>query len=109
MNISGDPKFVSPQTGDYHLGSFSACVDKGTYNVNYSDACIPPGKGNSRNDIGAYGGPYNCGWYDIGAQEILDYLLGRAPLNIEQKYIADQNGDYYINIADAISLMDNGK
>jgi cysteine-rich repeat protein len=36
-NISADPRFVSPATGDYHLRAGSVCIDAG------DDALVPPG------------------------------------------------------------------
>lgn len=109
LNTNKDPKFAEPLAWDYHLRSGSSCIDKGRREEAYNDACRPPGRGILRNDIGAYGGPYNCGWSHITSRNILDYLLGKITLNIEQKYIADQNGDYYIDIADAIILMQRGE
>ena len=50
-NISSDPSFVSLGT-DYHLGSSSPCIDAGAPGSPYYDY------DGSRNDMGAYGGPF---------------------------------------------------
>lgn len=49
-NIDGDPLFVSPT--DLHLSEGSPCIDSGRQDAEYND---PDG---SRNDMGAYGGPW---------------------------------------------------
>ena len=59
-NIDADPLFVNPENGDYHLGLDSPCVDAGDPAT--FDACMPPGLGGPRADMGAYGGADNCGW-----------------------------------------------
>lgn len=64
-NFDADPRFVDPEHGDYRLAPDSPCIDTGNPDVSYNDACIPPGLGTERNDRGAFGGPYNCGWNDF--------------------------------------------
>jgi hypothetical protein len=59
-NISLEPLFVNPSIGDLHLQDSSPCIDAGDPAPEFNDACRPPGKGTARNDMGAYGGPYNC-------------------------------------------------
>ena len=54
-NISVDPQFIFPSTGDFHLQPNSPCIDAGDPDTQYND---PDG---SRNDMGAYGGP-NGDW-----------------------------------------------
>ncbi len=57
-DLETDPLFVDRQLGDFHVTGGSPAVDAGdpdTY-----DACLPPGLGTERADIGAYGGPDNC-------------------------------------------------
>lgn len=48
-NISTDPQFVSPSTGDFHLAPGSACIDAGEPGMTDPDG--------TRADLGAYGGP----------------------------------------------------
>jgi len=61
-NISKDPKFIDPENNIFRLFSNSPCIDAGDPDSQYNDASIPPGKGTSRNDMGAYGGPENDKW-----------------------------------------------
>ena len=52
-NLEANPHLTDPDNGDYHLDpGFSPCVDAGSPLPGYDD---PDG---SRNDMGAYGGPY---------------------------------------------------
>jgi parallel beta-helix repeat protein len=61
-----DPMFVNPDGDDWRLQEESPLVDAGNPDPAYNDACLPPGRGSLRNDMGAYGGPGNCdtpvGW-----------------------------------------------
>ncbi len=61
-NISADPLFLD--RNNYALLSGSICIDKGLNELVYNDICFPPSLGGVRNDIGAYGGPGACEWYD---------------------------------------------
>ncbi len=51
-NISGNPLFINPAGGDYHLLPDSPCVDAGDPASDYSNEPWPNG---SRIDMGAYG------------------------------------------------------
>ncbi len=51
-NIALDPHFVDPDKGDYHLKSWSPCVDAGDPSFPFSDEPEPNG---GRVDMGAYG------------------------------------------------------
>jgi hypothetical protein len=51
-NINSNPLFVNPENGDYHLQVGSPCIDKGDSTLTFNDF------DGSRNDMGAYGGPY---------------------------------------------------
>jgi len=57
VNVHGDPAFVAPGTGDYHVASDSAALDVGV------DAGIVE-------DIDGEARPL-CGGYDIGADELM--------------------------------------
>lgn len=41
---------------------FSPCVDAGDPSTALDDACLGPGHGTARSDLGAEGGPRNCDW-----------------------------------------------
>lgn len=61
-NIDHNPRFVSATWGNYRLENGSPCIDAGNPNPAYADRCRPPASGTARNDMGAFGGPYNCSW-----------------------------------------------
>ncbi len=50
-DLSEDPQFVDPNTGDYTLRSTSPMIDAGHPDASYNDT------DGSRNDMGAFGGP----------------------------------------------------
>ena len=62
-NIQSDPMFANY---DFHLGLNSTCIDAGSPDLAYNDPEDPanpgyalwPSLGTTRNDIGAFGGPY---------------------------------------------------
>ena len=53
-NIGLDPLFFEPFDGSYQVQPGSPCVDSGDPTI--EDACLPPGLGGTRSDMGAYGG-----------------------------------------------------
>jgi hypothetical protein len=60
-NIIQNPDFIAQGAGDYRLDGGSPCVDKGNPDPAFYDACLlPPGLKTPLNDMGAYGGPFNC-------------------------------------------------
>jgi hypothetical protein len=61
-NIDQDPDFIDIKT--LKLSASSPCIDKGNPQVEYEDICFPPSQGTAVNDMGAYGGPISCYWYD---------------------------------------------
>ncbi len=62
-----NPGFADDPNYLLALRSDSLCIDAGDPETSFNDACLPPGKGTSLNDIGAYGGPGNCLWEDYVA------------------------------------------
>lgn len=50
--IDADPLWVDPDNKDFHLQSSSPCVDAGNPDTEFNDL------DSSRNDMGAYGGPF---------------------------------------------------
>jgi len=61
-NLNGDPAFIDAQS--LQLSGDSPAVDNGNPDQKYDDTCFPPSLGTNRNDMGAYGGPGACYWFD---------------------------------------------
>jgi len=63
-NINFNPVFSGPGCEPEHfaLQPFSPCIDAGDPAASANDSCRPPAQGTGRNDIGALGGPGNCGF-----------------------------------------------
>jgi hypothetical protein len=84
-NLAEDPMFINPdgpdgdpftlEDNDYHLMTGSPAIDAGNPLMEWNDACRPPGLGAVRNDMGAYGGPFNCIWEQW--TPLLPDLVGR--------------------------------
>jgi uncharacterized repeat protein (TIGR01451 family) len=62
-NIQWGPVFhgLGCSLEDLTIGE-GRCVDAGDPDAAFHDGCLPPGLGSQRNDMGAHGGPENCGW-----------------------------------------------
>lgn len=104
-NIASEPMFVNPSSFDFRLKDASPCIDAGTTDALSLDVCLPPGKGGDRNDIGAFGGAYNCGWGKfIKIETLANHILGKRSIPDEEIAEFDQNGDLKIDIADMIAL-----
>lgn len=100
-NIDADPLFEKPW--DFHLQDSSPCIDAGNPDAAWNDACLPPGKETVQNDMGAYGGPYNCVPISIIIpleKDYIDYFLFKT----EYKPF-DLNEDQKQDIADLVSLV----
>ncbi len=103
-NISDDPRFldaapVDPILRDYHVLPNSPTIDAGNPDAAFDDACLPPGQETARNDMGAYGGPGNCGWVFVLDEDFVPAILGK-PLPPEKSAAIDQNGDGIVDISD---------
>ena len=59
-NIFHEPGFEN--STNLTLSANSAAVDGGDPGQGFNDGCLPPARGSTRNDIGAYGGPQSCSW-----------------------------------------------
>ncbi|MDW3652339.1 MAG: LamG-like jellyroll fold domain-containing protein [Bacteroidia bacterium] len=59
-NIALNPLFFS--TDDLRIVPGSPSIDAGDPASQYNDVCSPPSLGNTRNDMGAEGGPTACSW-----------------------------------------------
>lgn len=57
-----DPLFADIEKEIYYLRDDSPCIDAGSPDSSFNDGQRPPAKGTERNDLGAYGGPYNFDW-----------------------------------------------
>ncbi|UCH09510.1 MAG: right-handed parallel beta-helix repeat-containing protein [Fidelibacterota bacterium] len=62
-NMSSEPSFTNPQSGDFHLLPRSVCVDAGNPDQNYNDP------DDSLNDMGCFGGP-GGDWLPFGPVEL---------------------------------------
>ena len=101
-NINVDPLLRSPATGDFTLAAGSPCIDAGDPAAAMNDACLPPGLATVRNDMGAYGGPFNClvGPGAVTVEEILQYLL----TGWGSPAFFDMNADGVVDIADVMFM-----
>ncbi len=61
-NIFQAPQFLA--TNDFHLAVSSPCIDAGVPDAAFNETCFPPSLGNTYADLGAYGGPWACGWLE---------------------------------------------
>ena len=57
-DLMTDPLFANPDKYNFDLRGESPGVDAGSTTAVYNDVSFPPSKGESRNDMGATGGPY---------------------------------------------------
>jgi len=69
-----DPGFLDEEA--YRLAPGSPLIDAGQPGAAFNDACLPPGLGTERNDIGAYGGPTNCGFVPVYRQATVSIATG---------------------------------
>jgi rhodanese-related sulfurtransferase len=106
-NKKDPPLMENPEAGDFHLKSESPCIDAGYPDEQFNDSCLPPGMNALRGDMGAYGGPYNCGWLPENPRIIVSLILGRESLSEKERAFYDLNGDGVINVCDLILFILN--
>jgi len=82
-NIDGDPMFLNPFPGDYHLIEGSPCIDAGS---EFSGVPTTDFDGETR--------PAGD-WYDIGADEFVD--TNGDGLSDHEELLPDSDGDGYID------------
>lgn len=71
-NIYLNPSFIDPNLGDYHLMSFSPCIDAGDPNSDYS---LEPEDNGKRINIGAYGNtPWATRTLDSDEDGVKDFI-----------------------------------
>jgi len=103
-NIVTDPKL---DLHTFELQINSPCIDAGNPDPSMNDACLPPGKGLSRNDMGIKGGPENC----VLSNGLIAYYPFNGNANDESGnnhhgdvYGAEISSDMYDNINSAYSF-----
>ncbi len=112
-NISENPRFVNSEGYDFHLLPDSPCIDAGCF----IDGLSRDFEGDPR-PFDATGEPRGDGSdFDIGADEyfivtsaiVRDYILGKIILTGKYLADADANGDGKIDVADVITLLNQGR
>ncbi|WP_207681920.1 InlB B-repeat-containing protein [Desulfonema magnum] len=72
-NISQNPLFADPETGNYYLQTGSPCIDAGNPSAEYNDT------DGTRNDMGAYGGSGGESYaYEDGPPSVENVLITPA-------------------------------
>lgn len=99
--ITDAPRFTDSVCGRYYLRSDSPCIDAGPTASALQDACLPPGQGGARNDMGFHGGPDNCANVGLPIHGLLPYLI----CGIGDGAGLDVNGDGLVDVADLIESI----
>jgi hypothetical protein len=109
-NIKANPCFEDPNQGDYHLKSYSPCIDAGDPNSDYS---MEPEDNGQRINIGAYGNtPWATKSLDSDDDGVRDYieLAEDTEDNDSQYWLDNKNALFRTSIGDKrikISLDSN--
>lgn len=98
-NISLNPYFVDPENGDYHLKSWSPCIDAGDPSSDFWDEPQPNGL---RIDMGAYGNTpeATCKSADTDSDELPDDWEMEWFGNLGFDAASDPDGDRIVNLTD---------
>lgn len=103
-NIALEPGFMDLEHGDYRLAAGSPCIDAGNPDTLHNDACLPPGLGSSRNDMGAFGGPLNCGTFHLFPSPTPTETTSPTPT---PTLGGDVNGDSRVDANDLLEQIRN--
>jgi predicted outer membrane repeat protein len=103
-NISSNPVFYLYDS-TFQISSVSPCIDAGNPNTPYNDVCFPPSLGESRNDMGAYGGPLACNWLNISS-DMTDILSYSFPEQTGPATIDPVSHTVFIEVEYGTSLTD---
>lgn len=107
-NIAADPKLTFTYWGEMAMAVDSPVIDAGNPAAEWDDAHRPPAMGTARNDMGAFGGPWNAPLDFVDVNELIDFILGRGSfLSAWHRVLADRNGDGALDVADALLLLPN--
>ena len=101
-NIDLDPLFVLSDSTDYRIDpAYSPCLDGGIEGE--SDGCRPPGHGREIADMGAYGGPENCGMIELCDLEVT--LNAPDTVRAGEEVTLDVTATNPCGVAEALSLV----
>jgi parallel beta-helix repeat protein len=95
-DIAKDPLFVSATSGDFKLRVSSPCINSGNPDPKYNDL------DGSRNDIGAFGGPYaDSSWFHSvdGAMSIDSDSAGLSDTAVVMVRGTNLGGSVVVNVA----------
>jgi len=100
--FDADPEWVNPDLLDFRLGNGSPGIDAGDPDEALVDGCFPPGLGEARNDVGAFGGPGNCGWSLVREEDLGSCVLGIGEAAEEKIPGIDPNDDGVVDVSDVV-------